>query len=246
VRVQCWRRPGASWPCCPIPFRWSNGHFLAEIPCYRELTGNFGFFEHGKGPGFACGAPEFRGFRANSLFRGTGNSKRSNREYESSEQGIRNRGTGNSKWITGNTKSPVSEKTDQSASIGAGVRRFRSSGRRRRTGFRLARGDQGEAIARRAAQRCSREGAKDERKARRCRVRGEAARNLQAAPSGGAVLFLDLHLTSPLPISPKREMVAIIRGSSSEIGSNSEAVQVLAEHHCHRWRIAPRAPIWAE
>jgi hypothetical protein len=43
-----------------MALRKSNcGVFLAEIPCFRELTGNFAFFGHPISAGFALRAAEF-------------------------------------------------------------------------------------------------------------------------------------------------------------------------------------------
>jgi hypothetical protein len=44
----------------------ANRKKMAEIPCYRELTGNLHFFERGQSRGLACGAAEFGGFREKS------------------------------------------------------------------------------------------------------------------------------------------------------------------------------------
>jgi hypothetical protein len=96
------------------------GHFLAEIPCFRELTGNLDIFECGNVAGLARGATEFRGSRANSCLqkqgiqnRETGNTNLRNREYKSQEQGIQNRRTGNPAMITGNHSSSPCGKPDQ-------------------------------------------------------------------------------------------------------------------------------------
>jgi hypothetical protein len=50
-----------------------HSQFSAEIPCYRELTGNFHFFARRFGVKSALEAAKFGRFRSNSLFPGTGN-----------------------------------------------------------------------------------------------------------------------------------------------------------------------------
>jgi hypothetical protein len=86
-----------------------EGDFSAEIPCYRELTGNFVFFGTPDSGHFGWKAQISAIFQPEAPYRnrefgfveqgirnhGTGNTKARNREYEIAEQGIRNRGTGN-------------------------------------------------------------------------------------------------------------------------------------------------------
>jgi hypothetical protein len=64
-----------------------KGQFSAEIPCYRELTGNFAFFGCANGAWQGLQTAEFGHFSEKGAFR--------NREFGIVEQGIRNDGTGN-------------------------------------------------------------------------------------------------------------------------------------------------------
>jgi hypothetical protein len=82
-----------------------EGDFSAEIPCYRELTGNFVFFGMPDSGHFGwkarnsaifqseapCRNREFGFVKQGIQNHGTGNTNPGNREYESREQGIRNR-----------------------------------------------------------------------------------------------------------------------------------------------------------
>jgi hypothetical protein len=80
-----------------------EGDFSAEIPCYRELTGNFALFGSVSGAWQGLRTAESGGFHAKFPCPGTGNLQSDNREFKIAEQGIRNRTTGNLEWITGNT-----------------------------------------------------------------------------------------------------------------------------------------------
>jgi hypothetical protein len=107
-----------------------EGDFSAEIPCYRELTGNFVFFGMPDSGHFGWKARNSAIFQPDPARRnrefgfvkqgirnhGTGNTKSNNREYEIAEQGIRNRF--------------FCKKPDQSVSIALGMKRFSPSGHR--------------------------------------------------------------------------------------------------------------------
>jgi hypothetical protein len=62
--------------------------FLAEIPCFRELTGNFAFFRRPISAEFALRAAESGGISGKFPVGGTGNLKVRNREFSFAEQGI--------------------------------------------------------------------------------------------------------------------------------------------------------------
>jgi hypothetical protein len=88
-------------PACPNPAEpCRDRRFLAEIPCFREFTGNSAFFGRTISAGFALRSAEFGGFRGNSRSAEqgiqnsrTGNTKTRNREFKRSETGSSKLGT---------------------------------------------------------------------------------------------------------------------------------------------------------
>jgi hypothetical protein len=78
--------------------------FSAEIPCYRELTGNFAFFGMSDSGHIAREARNSAVFQSEPAFR--------NREFEIVEQGIRIFGTGNTKTRNREYEKSETEKSE--------------------------------------------------------------------------------------------------------------------------------------